>query len=327
MARSQFSQLEQDLTILGKDAVLSLTQRQKIRDRLFKQIGQLDLIDAMQTKTEAVGLVMPVNKLASIFRPQKIMLGLPATVGLIATVFVATFTTGAIARDADPGQPLFVVRKAFETIELALTRDPARRAEVQLTIADERLQAISGADQTKLDAVVKESQKALESAKNAVSALQKTDTASTSSVDLVAKLKSLVDAQKTILSTIVKENIGKEDVRKSVAAIRQELDDLLPSDEAAGPNNSFSGVLTTAYGQPAINTNGTVYRLLGVDVDISAYVGLVNANVIGELGEEGIVVQKITIDSKLIGWYPSKDNNALPRVEGEQNNSLGQVSE
>ena len=113
MTKSQFLQLEQDLTILGKGAHLSLAQRQKIRDRLFKQMGQLDLIESMRTRSAAEDLVMPLNQLKTIFRPQKIMLGLPATVGLIATVFVATFTTGAIARDADPVQPFFFFPKTF----------------------------------------------------------------------------------------------------------------------------------------------------------------------------------------------------------------------
>ena len=140
----------QELSILGRGAHLSLTQRQKLRDRLFKQIGQLDLIDAMQTKTAAADLVMPVNRLASIFRPQRIMLGLPATVGLIVTVFIATFTTGALARDAAPGDPLFRVRKVIENVEIALTTDPARRATLRLAIADDRLKALSATGEAQL---------------------------------------------------------------------------------------------------------------------------------------------------------------------------------
>jgi len=223
--------LVQELSILGRGAHLSLTQRQKLRDRLFKQIGQLDLIDAMQTKTAAADLVMPVNRLASIFRPQRIMLGLPATVGLIVTVFIATFTTGALARDAAPGDPLFRVRKVIENVEIALTTDPARRATLRLAIADDRLKALSATGEAQLGNVVRESQLALENARNAVTALQKGGGA-TASADLVAKLKSFVDAQRGVLKTIIDGNIGQDTVRQSILAMRDELDTLIPTTPA-----------------------------------------------------------------------------------------------
>lgn len=317
--------LEQELSVLGKSAHLSLTQRQKVRDKLFKQIGQLDLIDSMQTKTESLDLVMPVNKLQNIFRPRRIMLSLPATVGLIATVFIATFTTGAIARDAAPGEPLFGVRKAFETVQVMLTRDPVQRASLQLSIAGERIANLENVDPKKLDAVLQESQKAIATAQSSVAALQTAD--ETSAQDLVAKLKAIVDNQRSILSTIVKDNLNNEDIKKSVTAVRNELNTILPPEsegttnsESAADNDSFYGFIITAYGQPALNMNGVIYTLVNSPADLTGYIGVDNVTIVGRVIDGNkLTVYKIIIDGKLIGENnPFVDSN-LSRVEGGPN--------
>ena len=345
--------LVQELGVLGKDAHLSLSQRQKIRDRLFKQIGQLDLIDAMQTKTETADLVMPVNKLANIFRPQKIMLGLPATVGLLATVFIATFTTGAIANDAQPGQPLFGVRKAFENVEIALTADPARRATLRLAIADERLKALGASDEAQLSNVVRESQLALENARSAVTALQNSGGDATTSADLVNKLKSFVDAQRGVLKTIINGNIGKDDVRQSILAMRDDLDKLIPATPATGDTTTLTtpatpavmidgnvtliGNIGTYTAKPTLMIGNTRYFLVGSAVNLIPYMGSTNATVFGVLQGDTIQLSKLLIggqviwdtniiNSPLIGEIPGKNDNNLPRVEGDQNQSFEQIS-
>jgi len=326
MTNSTYEQLEQELSVLGKSARLSLTQRQKIRDRLFKQIGQLDLIDSMQTKTESIDLVMPVNKLHDIFRPRRIMLSLPATVGLIAAVFIATFATGAIARDATPGEPLFGVRKALESVQVMLTRDPMQRASLQLSIAGDRLSSLENVDPKKLDAVLQESQKAIATAQSSVTALQTAD--ETSAKDLVAKLKAIVDNQKSILSTIVKDNIGNQDIKESVVAIRKELDAILPADSQSAAesivpatnNDSFYGFIITAYGQPALNMNGIIYTLVNSPVNLTSYIGVDNVTIVGRVIEGSkLTVYKIIIDGRLIGENnPFVDSN-LSRVEDGPN--------
>ncbi|OGB73517.1 hypothetical protein A3K24_01530 [candidate division Kazan bacterium RIFCSPHIGHO2_01_FULL_44_14] len=344
--------LVQELGVLGKDAHLSLSQRQKIRDRLFKQIGQLDLIDAMQTKVETADLVMPVNKLANIFRPQKIMLGLPATVGLLATVFVATFTTGAIANDAQPGQPLFGVRKAFENVEIALTTDPARRATLRLAIADDRLKALGSSDQAQLSDVVRESQLALENARSAVTALQNSSGDATTSADLVNKLKSFVDAQRGVLKTIIDGNIGKDDVRQSILAMRDDLEKLIPAVSATPATGDTTpatpkvvtdgsvmlvGNIGTYTAKPTLMIGSTRYFLVGSAVNLIPYMGSTNATVFGVLEGDTIQLSKLLIggqviwdtniiNSPLIGETPGKNDNNLPRVEGDQNQSFEQIS-
>ena len=317
MKTSSLENLEQELSVLGKSARLSLTQRQKIRDRLFKQIGQLDLIDSMQTKTQSSDLVMPVNKLQDIFRPRRIMLSLPATIGLIATVFVATFTTGAIARDAAPGEPLFGVRKALESVQVMLIRDPVQKASLQLSIADERLRGLEGVDPAKLETVLQESQRAIATAQSSVTALQTAD--ETSAKDLVAKLKAIVDNQKSILSTIVKDNIANEEIKKSVLAVREELNQLLPpatvgeSQQSTTPTSgpvTLSGVMGSYTAKPIILVGDKRYFLVGSTVDLIPYMGIGNATAFGRLEGDTIYLTKLLIDGKVIFDINFKNNPA-----------------
>lgn len=329
--RSGLDQLEKELSVLSKNAHLSLTQRQKLRDRLFKQMGQLDLVEAMQTKTETTGLVMPLNKLTNIFRPRRVMLSLPATVSLIATVFIATFTTGALADDAQPGDVLFGVKKAIETVQVALVRDPAQKAAIQLSIADERLKGLENADPTKLETALNESRRALLSAQTSVTKLQGAD--KPSSEELLSKLQELITNQKNIITTIVKDGTSNPILRDAVVAVRDELDKILPgnvrkpSSAVATPpissepvNNSFIGFLVPSHNQVAINSGGKIYILMNAPRELlDEYIALERTNVIGHLTEEGIVVSKILLDGKLIFENQDYFNNNLPRVEDGQN--------
>ncbi|MDD5605934.1 MAG: DUF5667 domain-containing protein [Patescibacteria group bacterium] len=335
MSKQPFDQLEQTLSILGKDAYMSSVQKQAIRDKVFKKIGQLDLIDSMQTKTESMDLIMPLKKLQDIFRPRRVMLSLPATLGLVATVFIATFTTGAIARTAEPGDPLFGVRKALETVQVALVSDPAQKAALKLSIANERVQGLENVDPAKLEAVLNESKKALASAQTSVAALKDADGAA--SIELLNKLKELVTNQQSIVSTIIKENVDNEEIKKSVVAVRDELDKILPEDirkpaeeEPAEPvaQTIFYGSIVTAYGQPALNSGGVIYLLRGAEaIDINKYIGQPEkVRVDGRIIENptatmqwGIAVREITVASKLIFENQDYIANDSPRVEDSQN--------
>ena len=83
MTNLNHDNLIKELSILGKDARLSITQRQKIRDQLFKKMGQVNLIDAVTTQTEVGDLVMPLSTLQRLFRPKSISFGIPATAGMV----------------------------------------------------------------------------------------------------------------------------------------------------------------------------------------------------------------------------------------------------
>lgn len=331
--------LVQDLGTLGRDAVLSLSQRQKIRDRLFKKIGQIDLLDAVQTHTEVRDMVMPLQQLRSIFQPRQTNLSIPATVGVVFSVFLVTFTTSAFAQDAKPGDPLFGVRKAFEAVQVALVSDPAKKAELRIAIADDRLQNLQTIDGKQLEAVLQESKKAITSAQTTITALKGTD--AKTSTDLINKLKALIDNQKITLTTIAKDGGANEEIKKSVLAIRNELDALLPKDvvatktgndattvatdtETSGPvgPSQYYGTLTTSYGQLAININGKIYLIIGPTMDLTNSIGS-SVQVYGQVVGKSITTYQLYINNKLI-WEntPDKDNNNLPRVEGDQNTSL-----
>lgn len=327
--------LIKELSVLGKDATLSLTQRQKIRDQLFKKMGQVDLIDAVQTHTEVNGLVMSLRQLQSLFQPRRVSFSAPATAGMVLAVFVVTFATGAFAMDDRPGDPLFGVRKALEAVQIALVSDPAQKAEMQLAIADNRLQGLETVDSAKLGVVLQESKKALTNAQTAISGLKTTD--GKSNTDLINKLKTLIDNQKATLTTITKSGGATEDIQKTILAMRGELDALITKDTKSAIDNSavtkpvvddtnrtvFYGSLVTNYGVPSLLENGKIYTLAGIGTDITGYLGVSNVVINGKLSGKILTVSKITINNKLI-WEntPDKDINTLSWVEGDKNTSL-----
>lgn len=334
MAKSQFTQLEEDLSTLGKSAVLSLSQRQKIRDQLFKKMGQVNLIDAVQTHTEVEDLVMPLSTLQRLFAPKRIAFGIPATAGMVLAVFVVTFATGAFAQSAKPGDPLFGIRKALETVQIVLTTDPANRATLKMNIVNSRIKALETADSETLSVALSESKKALASAQASLSSLP-------NDKDLNARLKTVIESQKATLSAIAKGNISNDEVKKTVLAMRNELDKLItPTTDKPAETTSavaatkptivddanrtnFYGGLTTSYGAPALFENGKAYVLAGVSIDLLPYVGSQSVAITGRLDGKTLTVTKITINNKLI-WEntPDKDNNNLSWVEGDQNSSL-----
>ena len=324
--------LIKELSILGRDARLSITQRQKIRDQLFKKMGQINLIDAVATHTEVEDLVMPLSVLQRLFRPKSISFGIPATAGMVLAIFVITFATGAFAQSAKPGDPLFGVRKALETVQIALTTDPANRATLKLNIVNDRIKALETTDSGNLQVTLSESKKALASAQVSLSTLG-------ADKDLSAKLKAVIESQKTALSAIAKGTTSNDEVKKTVLAMRDQLDKLItpttdkPADTTtvavAKPvivddanRTNFYGSLTTSYGAPALFENGKAYVLAGVSIDLIPYIGS-STQVVGKLNGNNLSVSQLYINSKLI-WEntPDKDDNNLSWVEGDQNTSL-----
>jgi len=301
--------LEKDLSILGKNAHLNISQRQKIRDRLFRQIGQLDIVDAVQTDTDTSELVMPLNRLKQIFKPQRVMMGLPATVGLVAVVFMATFATGVLAKDALPGSFWYPARKAFDSVKVVITPS-SQKADVLLSIASERIDDITQAPN--LDVALRESQAAIVSATTAVAALDEADEETSS--ELLNKLKAIVDSQKTILATIVKENIEDEDIQQSIIAVREELDELLPRPAATTGETdnvaaeviptegyvSFSGIMGSYTAKPVLMVGDTRYFLVGSDISLIQFMGIDNATAFGYLEGDTITLSKLLIDGKVI---------------------------
>jgi hypothetical protein len=337
MITTEHDNLAADLSILGKKAVLSMSARQRVRDNLFKKIGQIDLIDAVQTKTEVPGLVMPLSRLISIFKPAtQVRFSWGATTAVGLAVMALTFTTGALANNAEPGSGVFyTVRKALESAQIALQTDPAKKAELQLAIANNRLQTLQSADPKNLQAVLDESRKALTDAQTAVSSLDK----GAASEDLSAKLTAIISSQKVILTTILEANPDNDAIQKGALAVRDALDKLLPADETpatitvtdlpassalpaepAVSQGNPQGTLITAGGLPALNTGQSILTINNIPAGVlSQYVGSSKTEVVGTVSGTAIEAAKIFIDSKLVWETPSKNNNNLPGVEPSQN--------
>lgn len=340
MSRIPTDNLVKELSILGKDAQLSLTARQRVRDQLFKKMGQLDLIDAVQTKTEVDGLVMPLQKLLTIFKPQRVSFGVPATLGIVLSAFALTVTTGAFALNAQPGAGvLYTVRKAMEDVQVALVADPAKKAELKLSIASNRLDQLQSTDPRVLQIALADSRKALAEVQTALASLDDSEDAAA----LTAKLATIIGSQKDLLATIVKDQIGDQTVQKGIIDLRNELDALLPVDNkpTTSPTQTVAttvtqptqtanpatvrptGTLITAAGVPALKTEQTIIIFSNLPAgSLSQYIGSANVSISGTATNNGYQVSKIFIDSKLVWELPTKIEESLPRVDSDQNQSL-----
>jgi len=320
---SELENLEKNLSILGKNAHLNIAQRQRIRDRLFRQIGQLDIMDAVQTDTDTSELVVPLNRLKQIFQPRRTMISLPATLGIVALVFVATLATSVAAKDALPGSFWYPARKAFDSVKVVITPS-SQKADVLLSIASERIGDI--AEAPNLDAALRESRKAIVSAQTAVAALSEAD--EETSAELLNKLKAIIDSQKTILATIVKENIDDEAIQQSVIAVREELDELLPetttpaekaedSAEEAVPTEgyvSFSGTMGSYTAKPTIMVGDTRYFLAGSDISLIQFMGIGDATAFGYLEGDTITLSKLLIGGKVV--FEASHNSLNQSADG-----------
>lgn len=369
MNQLQPDNLVTELSILGRNAQLSLTARQRVRDQLFKKIGQLDLVDAVQTNTEVPGLIMPLAALLSIFKPRRVSFGLAATSGIAMGVAALTFATGALASNAEPGSGVFYsVRRALEDVQVALVADPVQKATKRIDIASNRLATATStitanpqADAKSVEPVIEASKQAVAQAKAAIDAASEHDEATE---NLTARLQATLELQRDQLGKLSEEVAGNKEVASGIAAVSSELDSILasldpetkpevvtnkpqtdPGDStaatiepdttstpAAGSDgsitlvpNSFEGFLVLLNGSYAIVTpadNKAYPLIMSDDQDLMAYLGNGRASVYGPLTTQGILVRQLFIDSKLVWEDPSKINNNLPWVEGDQNNHL-----
>lgn len=350
--------LARELSILGKGARLSVSARQRVRDNLFKKIGQADLIDAVQTKTDLPSLVMPLDSIISILTPRKVSFGLPATAAMVLGVMLLTFTTGAIAQNAEPGSGIFyTVRRVIEDTQVALIADPVDKANKRIDIASDRIEdttakftieSVSSAEL--VTPVIEATKEAVEDAKKAVNAIVEQD-ATKDSLTIKAKLQATLELQKEELTKIAEEYSNNDSIASGITTVTEEIDHILATlpdekvkEDTVNPDNlaskpatdtaqavteptlvptQFSGVLVMQAGQYAIFNieDNQVYiltNLLGAS-EMSEYLGRGQVTVYGPLTETGVMVRQIFIDSKLVWESPDKNNNNLPRVEGSQN--------
>ena len=250
-----------ELKLLGKEAHLSLSARQRVRDRLFKKMGQLDLIDAVQTKADVDGLIMPLAKLLTIFKPQRISFGMPATAGIALGVMLVTFTTGALAHNAQPGSGIFyTVRQAIEDMQVALVADPVQKANKRIEFVSDRLAATATvianatdpANDNKIEPVIEATRKAVVEAKAAVDAANKqVETTDETSQNITHRLQLVIDTQREQLATIAESYTENTQVASSIAAVNAELDQILQAVEPAKEEE------TTTTDKPAIDPADT----------------------------------------------------------------------
>lgn len=358
---NEFNQdhLVRELSILGKGARLSVSARQRVRDNLFKKIGQADLIDAVQTKTDLPSLVMPLDNIISILTPRRVSFGLPATSAMVLGVMLLTFTTGAIAQNAEPGSGIFyTVRRVIEDTQVALIADPVDKANKRIDIASDRIEdttakftveSVSSAES--ITPVIEATKEAVEDAKKAVNAIVQQD-ATKDSLTIKAKLQATLELQKEELAKIAEEYSANSEIAAGISTVTEEIDHILatlPAEEedkevvepqdSTGPDattsaeeelveptlvpTQFSGVLVMQAGQYAIFNieDNQVYILINLlgVSEMSEYLGRGQVTVYGPLTETGVMVRQIFIDSKLVWESPDKNNNNLPRVEGSQN--------
>ena len=352
MNRHITDNLADELSILGKKAVLSMSARQRVRDNLFKKMGQLDLIDAVQTKTEVEGLIMPLTTLLSIFKPQRVSFGLPATAGIALGLAALTFATGAMAQNAEPGSLFYTVRRAIEDVQVALEPSAVERANKRIEIATERIaiatSAIStnpAAEAKKIAPVIEATKQAVAQAKVAVDAAQQEDSSQKSAETLSARLQTTLEQQVEQLEEIAEEYKDNQGVTESIAAVNAELTNMLasinpeepkagdtPTEKPAVPTDTpavnpattpSTGYLVVKEGQYFLisSIDNKAYQLngIGIEPDLSQHLGNGVVAVYGPQVEGSIQAQEIFIDSKLVWESPSKIETNLPRVEGSPN--------
>ena len=226
MASNEFNQLENWLKTLSNKGNLSLSKKQAIRDQVFRNIGQIELADAIaEGEEKASDLIVSLNSLKKALIPHRLSFSIPVTLAMVMTIFLGSIVTGAVAQNARPGDPTFIIRKALEAVELAVVTNPVKKAEVSLDIANQRIQDLEesyGKEQA-LNVVLKESKTAIQSARATIKKVtEKGD--ETSVIALVDKLNSLINDQRLILNDIESETTDEE-LKKTVIAIRDEIDD------------------------------------------------------------------------------------------------------
>jgi len=324
MTSNQFEQLEQMLKTLGSRADLSFEKKQAIRDKVFRAIGQVELADAIvEGEAKANALFVSLKQLQQALIPHRLSFSMPVTLGVVVIVFLASLVTGAAAQGAGPSDALFWAKRVLEKVELAFATDPVSKAKVSLNIAGERLRSLEGSlgEAGALEKVLKESQVALVSAKDALQKAKDANTDTSSIEDLVNRFSTLLGDQKALLTDIEKSS-QEEGVKKAVLAIREALEEKgskeeqpvavavpvtpTPTVTASAPSvplagrQTVAGRIGTAYGQPVIYIGDRYYRINGLSADLDIYVGDA-ASVTGDFAGDQVNVIRLTVGGTVLG--------------------------
>ncbi|MFA5270104.1 MAG: DUF5667 domain-containing protein [Patescibacteria group bacterium] len=328
MTSNQFEQLENTLKTLGSRADLSLSKKQAIRDKVFQAIGQVELADAIvEGESKAKSLFVSIKSLQKALIPQRISFSMPVTMVAMLVVFLGSLATGVAAQGAGPSDALFWAKKVLEKVEIAFATDPVSKAKVTLNIASERLKYLEGSvgEEQTLSKVLRESQVALVSAKEALKKAQAGNEDTAGVEALVNRFSSLLTDQKTLLTDIEKGNAG-DDVKKTVVAIREvlageEKSAKLDTTPAAINNpaevtvepvtptrlsgrQTVVGKVMTYYGQPAIAIGGQYYIINSTPLSLIQYVGTDNVMITGEFTNERVNILQLSINGVIYGGLP-----------------------
>lgn len=347
---ANFEQLEAQLKTLGENkGILTTSKKQAIRDRVFQSIGQIELADAIATGEAKAGLAVSLKHLQKALIPQRLSFSMPATIATVVVVFMASIITGAAAQSSRPGEALFNVKKVLETLEIAVTSNPIKKAELTLNIADQRvkdLEASVGQEEA-LHTVLQESQTALVSARATIQkAKDSGDTAGAAA--LLDKFNTLLADQKTILDDIEKA-APSEDVKQTIVAIRDAIEEANELSEGAGiveqPNQNavatnpmvpkpivkpvivttpltlavnltgfqtLAGRISTAGGQPALFFNGNQYLIITTSpISLQEYIGSNNVALSGLVKDGHITVYRVVINGAVLADIPFSLTNPV----------------
>ncbi|OGB74188.1 hypothetical protein A2V68_00185 [candidate division Kazan bacterium RBG_13_50_9] len=338
MTSWEFNHLEETLKTLSDKGDLSFSRKQAIRDRVFRAIGQIELADAIvEGEAKAASLDVSLSHLRRALLPHRLSFSMPITIAVMVLVFVASVMTGAVAQSSTPTSSLFPVKKVLEQIELAFIRNPLSRATATLNIADERLKHLEASlgEEAALSTVLRESQVALVSARDALEKAQEGNEADPGVAALLERFNALLSDQKTILQDI-EGSSENEEVKNAVVAIREALKDgaadikttgTLPSGNAsssATPSNqtanqgsvslpegvqTFTARIGTVAGKPAIFVGDRYYQVALSPIDLTPYIGRSGVMITGEISGTVVKIYRIAIDSTAWGEKPPAGAN------------------
>jgi len=344
MSSVNFEQLEAQLKTLGENkGILSTNRKQAIRDRVFQSIGQIELADAIATGETKANLAVSLKHLQKALIPQRLSFSMPATVATVVVVFMASIITGAAAQGSRPGDTLFNVKKVLETLEIAITSNPIKKAELTLNIAGQRVKdlEISVGQEKALHIVLQESQTALVSARATIQkAKDSGDSAGTAA--LLDRFNTLLADQKTILDDIEKTE-PSEDVKQTIVAIRDAISAENQLAEGVGTSEqpdqntavikpttpkaatkpvavvssppalavnltgfqTLAGRLGTAGGQTAIFFNGNQYLIIALaPISLQEYIGSSNVALSGIVKDGYITAYRVVINGNVLADTP-----------------------
>lgn len=323
MASNQFENLEDTLRTLGRRADLSFSKKQIIRDRIFQSVGQMELADAIVEGEAKSSLAVSLKHLRRVLIPQKLSFSMPVTIAVVIFVFLGSVVTGAIAQSSGPAGTLFPVKKVLEQIEMAFISNPISRAKATFNIAGDRLRHLEASlgEEATLEKVLKESQVALVSAREALQVAQAGGEEDPSISELIEQFSALLGDQKTILENIEK-NIGDENIKNAVVAVREAFEEADTAGESVNQvstttepivsdvegdsdvtgllegRQTITGRIGTAYGQPAIFVSDSqYYKVISSPIDLGLYIGQSGVMVTGDIADDEIIIYRIAINS------------------------------